>query len=209
MRRPTGRETLLLALMVAFGLVYLWYASSRSSTTGGGELAAGEGGGRLAARAPIVPLELLTPAAEEYGHGGRDLFKYSARPPSPAEVEAQRQAELAAQRAREAAERDRQERARVAAEQQARAAELAANAPPPPPPEPTPPGIPFRYIGYLGPPADRIAVLQDGEELLLARRGEPLRGSFKVVEIRYESVVMGYTDPRFEDRTREIPMGRK
>ena len=90
--------------------------------------------------------------------------------------------------------------------------EAAANRPPPPPPRPAekqPPRIPFQYIGYLGPKNDRIAVFQEGEDLLLAKRGEPLQDLFTVVDIRYESVVMGFTDPEFESRTRELPMKGK
>jgi hypothetical protein len=68
------------------------------------------------------------------------------------------------------------------------------------------PRIPYEYVGYLGPKDDRIAVFQDGEVVHLARTGELLQGAFRVVEIRYESVVVGYTDREFEARTRELPM---
>ena len=71
---------------------------------------------------------------------------------------------------------------------------------------PQPPGIPLKYICYLGPKDDRIAVFEDDDELFLAKSGEVLLKKFRVVEIRYETVVMGFTDQKWLDRTRELTM---
>jgi hypothetical protein len=142
---------------------------------------------------------------DDYDRNGRDLFQYSKRPPTAEELEAERLRREAALRAQEEAARKRRQA-------DAARAEAAANRPPPPPPRPVekqPPRIPFQYIGYLGPKDDRIAVFQEGEDLLLAKRGEALQDLFTVVDIRYESVVMGFTDPEFESRTRELPMKSK
>jgi len=205
MRKLTGRESILLGAVGLSVIVYLAYVSERAMSSRSAELAGAEVGELLADTAPVVPMDLLASAVADYDRNGRDLFKYSKRPPTAEELEAERLRREAALRAQqEAAEKRRQ----AAAAQ----AEAAANRPPPPPPGPQekqPPRIPFQYIGYLGPKNDRIAVFQEGEELLLAKRGEPLQDLFTVVDIRYESVVMGFTDPEFESRTRELPMKGK
>ena len=66
----------------------------------------------------------------------------------------------------------------------------------------------LRYLGYLGPKDDRIAVFEDGTELLVARRGEIVKQQFRVLEVKWETVVMGYVKPEFKGQTREIAMLR-
>jgi hypothetical protein len=205
MRKLTGRESILLGAVALAAIAYLSYVSERAMSSRSAELAGAEVGELLADTAPVVPMGLLASAVDDYDRNGRDLFKYSKRPPTAEELEAERLRRLAALKAQEEAARKRRQA------DEARQ-EAAANRPPPPPPRPVekqPPRIPFQYIGYLGPKNDRIAVFQEGEDLLLARRGEPLQDLFTVVDIRYESVVMGFTDPEFESRTRELPMKGK
>ena len=74
------------------------------------------------------------------------------------------------------------------------------------PATPQPPGIPLKFIGYLGPKDDRIAVFEDGKELYIAQAGEVVQEQFRVVEIRFETVVMGYTDEKWAGRTRELTL---
>jgi len=205
MRKLTRRESILLGAVALAAIAYLAYVSERAMSSRSAELAGAEVGELLADTAPVVPMGLLASAVDDYDRNGRDLFKYSKRPPTAEELEAERLRRLAALKAQEEAARKRRQA------DEARQ-EAAANRPPPPPPravEKQPPRIPFQYIGYLGPKNDRIAVFQEGEDLLLARRGEPLQDLFTVVDIRYESVVMGFTDPEFESRTRELPMKGK
>jgi hypothetical protein len=205
MRKLTRRESILLGAVALAAIAYLSYVSERAMSSRSAELAGAEVGDLLADTAPVVPMGLLASAVDDYDRAGRDLFKYSKRPPTAEELEAERLRRLAALKAQEEAARKRRQA------DEARQ-EAAANRPPPPPSRPVekqPPRIPFQYIGYLGPKNDRIAVFQEGEDLLLARRGEPLQDLFTVVDIRYESVVMGFTDPEFESRTRELPMKGK
>jgi len=205
MRKLTRRESILLGAVALAAIAYLSYVSERAMSSRSAELAGAEVGDLLADTAPVVPMGLLASAVDDYDRAGRDLFKYSKRPPTAEELEAERLRRLAALKAQEEAARKRRQA------DEARQ-EAAANRPPPPPSRPVekqPPRIPFQYIGYLGPKNDRIAVFQEGEALLLARRGEPLQDLFTVVDIRYESVVMGFTDPEFESRTRELPMKGK
>jgi hypothetical protein len=136
---------------------------------------------------PVVQMALLTRAAEDYDPAGRDLFKYGQRPAPPPDPDIERRKQEAAKRREEARRK--------------------AEAKPPPPPRPTgprPPRIDFAYLGYLGPKDDKIAVFEENQEVTLARAGETLYDNFRVVDIQYESVVIGFTDPRFEARTETL-----
>lgn len=154
--------------------------------------------------APVVRMDLLNAAAQDAQGPERDLFKYTQRPPSAEEIAAaRRQARL-----EEEARRQAEEQARLAREAQARAAaERAANPPPPPPPQPPP--IPFKYLGYLGPKDKRYAAFEDGQEIVVAQVGDVLRNQFKIVDIQYDSVVIGYTRPEFAGRTQTLNMTRR
>jgi len=66
----------------------------------------------------------------------------------------------------------------------------AMPAPPPPPP------FPYRFLGQMHDGSVRIFYLGDGEQVLLARQGEVLGGSYKLVTadesaIEFESVQSG------------------
>jgi hypothetical protein len=73
-----------------------------------------------------------------------------------------------------------------------------------------PPRVTFKYLGFLGPKEDKIAVFEkgQGDELELARVGDVIQGAFKLVDFGYESVELGYTDERFSDQTTELSMSR-
>jgi hypothetical protein len=63
--------------------------------------------------------------------------------------------------------------------------------PPPPPPEVAPvapgpsgpPALPFLFVGQMSDSSDKVVYLSHGEQTLLARVGEVLEGSYKVLEI--------------------------
>ena len=200
------RLLLILTVVVVPVLWGMWGGSGR----GPGPVASGAQHGRRARAdvAPRVAMDLLERPVEPFDARARDLFKYSQRPPSAAEV--RRMREEAARQAREA-ERLRkaeEERLRLLAEQQARDAVERAKLPPPPPPPPRPPSITFRYIGYIGPKNSKIACFRDGENTLLAGVGETVQQHFKVVAINYDSVTMGYTKQEFKGQTQELPLAR-
>ncbi len=204
-RKLSSREVGLAVAFAVCGLVYLWMksgadpVSSDTSGSGGGKA----GAGASTPAAPVVRMDLLTREAASYGGaGGRDLFQYAQRPPSAQEIAARKaeekrlreQAEAEAKLRSEQADRERQ-----AALQ--RSMEIAKN-----PPKPPPPAMNLKFLGYLGRKDDKIAVLEDGDELIPVKKGDVIKGQFKVVDIRYETVVMGYTRPEFQDQTREISM---
>ena len=210
MRKLTRRETVLLLLGAA--ALAVWAARPGSDAS----LPPLPGTGKAKAtkkdpafRAPVVELALLHTESVPYDARGRDLFRYSQRPPSAAEL------------ARMAAEQREQERLRKLAEEQAaefarrrmeeeriRLAALAGQ-PPPPPRRPDPPPLTVRYLGTMGPRGARIAFFEDsGKELIMAREGEAFLKDFRVVKIGYETVTIGFTRPEFKDDTREVPMSR-
>ncbi|NIW73914.1 MAG: hypothetical protein GWN08_01410, partial [Gemmatimonadetes bacterium] len=79
--------------------------------------------------------------------------------------------------------------------------------PTPRPQKPIPPKPDFTYLGYLGPKDNRIAVFDLGEEEpILAQAGDVIAEAFTVVEFKYQSVVLGFTDERFKDETTELEM---
>jgi len=71
----------------------------------------------------------------------------------------------------------------------------------PPAAEAAAPAINYKFIGYFGPSENKIAILNDGTDLIFVRQGEKLGGQFKILEIGYESVKFGYTDPKFKGET--------
>ena len=183
------------------------------------------GFGRLAELegvASVTPRPLLG-GTPRYDLGGRNLFQYGRAkppPPSPEELERRRKAEEerlkaleeAARRRREdeEARRKRQAEARKALEDMNRQTKKAKSAPVPTDrKKPPPPPINLKLIGYLGPLDARIAVFYKGKdkEIVLGRRGEVIEGRFRVLEIRTESVEMGYVDPEHAGASKVIQLG--
>jgi hypothetical protein len=189
-RKPTPRETFFIVVLVAFGIVYLAYKDEGGLFGGGAEEARKP---RAVGIAPIVHMAELSARTEAYDPQGRNLFEYYTPPPPPRAKPAvrpqQQQTQPKVQPTRQAPTRAMQDRAQVNAGLQ-------------------PPKINFKYLGFLGPKDDKIAVFENGEEMLLARAGETIEQDFKVVEFKYESVVMGYVDNRFKDMTTELNMRR-
>ncbi len=202
-RKLSSREAGLLLALGALAVAYFWYASRQdSSASASASASAAKGAAGGAEKSPAVLMALLTKKVEGYDPEGRDLFKYAVRPPTRAELEQQRLERERQQRLIDEEAKARAEAAaRAAADAEKHQAELVRN-----PPPPQPPAINFKYVGYLGPKTEKVAVFQDGDEILVARKGEIVRDQFKVVDIKLESVVMGYTRPEFKDMTRELTL---
>jgi hypothetical protein len=137
--------------------------------------------------APVVMMADLAPDSEGYDPDARNLFDYYTPPPP--------------KRVHQPPPKREPTKPRV----------LPPKQPPKPPPPrgpsgPTPPPITFKFIGILGPAAAKIAVFEgdDEEEMLLARAGDVVQKEFRLIEFGYESVVMGYVDERFKDKTTEL-----
>ncbi len=212
------KEILLGALLVAIAAVVLRQLGSEPPV----ERTAGRRGGP-AGKADIASLKVypvewaaLTAPRPAYDPSSRNIFQFGATPaPTPVPLTPEEQAaikaaqEAAAKQAAELAAQQAtaQQAAQQAAQQVAQqAAEAQANLPPPPPPRPVPPAVNYKFIGYIGPPEHKIAVLHDGTDLIFARQGDLVGGSFKILEIGYESIKFGYTDPQFRGESQTLPM---
>lgn len=151
-----------------------------------------------------------------YDPNGRNIFQFGTPPPpppivlTPAEKAAIKKAQEEAEKTRIAqVEANRLAMEEANKHQQEEAERLArenANKPPPLPPPPEPPPITYKFIGYIGPSNAKVAVLYDGTDTLFVRSGEILPKGIKVLEIGYESIKFGFTDPQFKDMSRTLPM---
>ena len=75
-----------------------------------------------------------------------------------------------------------------------------------PEPLPDPPEVTFKFVGFIGPPTDKTVFLEDeeAEEEYIGGVGESIAGQFRILEIGYEFVEIGYTDPLFEGQSTRI-----
>ena len=211
------REIILGVLMVGLAVV-LWMnlagdrpggapSASRGITPGGADISS--------VRVHETAWALLTAPRPAYDPAGRNIFQFAAVPPPPppkltaAEEEAIRAARLRAEEERRRQEALRREQQQAQQQQQRQAQPpppVQVDFTPPPPVKPKPPPIEYKFIGYIGPPQNKIAVLHDGEDLVFARMGEELDKGVRILEIGYESIKFGYTDPRFSEDSQTLPM---
>lgn len=216
----TKRREVVLGLLLVLLTAALWKNLGGLSGGGGGGDAGVPGRG---ARPDIAGLKLyaidwvaLDAPRPSYDPNGRNIFQFGVIPPppppvlSPAEQAAIRKAQEAANAERERQQellRQQQEEAARRQQEQVEATRIAqANLPPPPPPKPQPPAIGYKFIGYFGPANAKVAVLFDGAETLFVRQGEELPKGIKGLDIGYESIKFGFTDPQFKDESRTLPM---
>ena len=184
MRQLSRREYTLLGLLALAGVVLFYFAPK----AGIGGAAGHESFGDVAklGEAPVVNLDRLAGRTDRYDPDGRNLFQYYTPPPP------------------------------VVAPPPTPPPTPRPIATPPPvmvnrdPPDgrayrPQPPAINLTYLGFLGPKDNRIAVFEDGQEMLLAKKGEVVKQQFRVVDFGFETVVMGYVDERFRGETQELP----
>lgn len=187
MRKLTSREVFLILVVAA--LAILGWVYGRGGHLGGGAGAAEELGELSFGDPPVVELARLGLQPDDYNSNARNLFRYYTPPPPP----------------------------RVAAPPVQRQAPPPRTAAPPvkpqtprtlaPPVQQAPrPG--FRYIGFMGPKDNKIAVLEKGDDVILAAVGEVVDQHFVIREFKYETLVIGYTAERWADEQTELPMKR-
>lgn len=214
------RKELVLGVLVVLLGVVVWRTLS-----GEGMLVPGIGAPATPGRAKVdlAPLKIypvdwasLDAPRPAYDPNGRNIFQYGVIPPPvpPPLTAAEKAAIAKAQAEAERLRKEQEEANRIAAEAalaQAQAAaaaqaDIAKNMPPPPPPKPEPPSIPYKFIGYIGPVNAKVAVLYDGTDTIFVKSGEKLPKGIKVLDIGYESIKFGFTDPQFKDQSRTLPM---
>ena len=207
-RALTKRERNLLALLLLGAGIWMWFSwGGDDAPAVAAKKAESAKAALVMGKVPLVHMEQLGKAEVKYAAGGRDLFKYSTRPPSVAEVERMKRELAAAQKAAAEAAEAQRKAAEEAARKAAEAAEYA-RLHPPPPPKPQPPPVNFRYIGFVGPPKDRVAAFDLNNETFVAKAGEIVRKDYRIDEIRYESVLISFVNPEFKGQTRELPLSR-
>ncbi|HEX4823133.1 MAG TPA: hypothetical protein VFV19_02355 [Candidatus Polarisedimenticolaceae bacterium] len=208
-RALSKRERNLLAALALGAGIWMWYSwgSGDAPAVAAKKEAEKAKSALVMGKVPLVHMELLDKAETNYDSHGRDLFKYSTRPPSVAEVRRMK-AELAAAQKAAALAAEAQRKAAEEAAQRAAAAAIEAKLHPPPPPKPQPPPVTFRYIGFVGPPKDRVAAFDLNNETFVAKAGEVVRKDYRIDEIRYESVLISFVNPEFKGQTRELPLSR-
>jgi hypothetical protein len=184
-RSLTRREIMLAGALVAVAVGVSYFTGGDPPAGAGSGTPQGKTAATDVGAAPIVLLAHLSRETDGYNAQGRNLFQYYVPPPPPAPPPPT----------------------------------------PPPTPEPTPfvapppevmrpvvteparprpPPIGFTYVGSLGPKDSRIAVLEVGSDMVLARAGDIVQTQFRLVGFGYESLVIGYTDPRFSGQTAEL-----
>lgn len=205
-RRLSRREIFLLGGLALVGGWWMWRTWSEPVASTAAITKKADAKAAKVIAAPVVHLDQLNKALVKYDTDGRDLFRYAPRPPTWAQVKRMRaEAEAARKAAEEARRRAEEEAKRKAADEAKRLAWLRDH--PQPTPPPLPPRVTFQFIGFLGPPDDRIAAFQQKDKTFLAKTGDVIQKDFKVKEIRYESVILAYTDPKYKD-TAELPLSR-
>jgi hypothetical protein len=187
-RKLSTRETVGIGLLAVAAAAYLFWYRDDNRLFGRApdevRLPAPEG------EAPLVHMDDLVAQAEPFDPDGRNLFQYYIPPPPPRRVVAPPAQQHSRTRPKPPPARTQQ----IPAQQASRGAR--------------PPVVSFKYLGYLGPKDDKIAVFEKGDELKLARVGEVVEEEFRLEEFKYEGVIMGYTDRRFKDQTTELAQSR-
>lgn len=186
MRKLTSREKFLLVVVVGLGVLGWMYG--RDGGLAGVGVKAKELAELKYGAPPVVQLVRLERTAVVYDSKARNLFAYFT-PPRPARPVP-----------------------RVVAPKPASRRALPTTVPKSavtlPTPAPRPPHPSFRYIGFLGPKDNKIAVLERGDEVLLAGIGEVIEEQYKVVDFKYEMLIIGYTAEKWAGKTTELPMKR-
>ena len=64
----------------------------------------------------------------------------------------------------------------------------------------------FKFVGFIGPPSEKTIFLTDeeAEENYIGGVGDAIAGQFRILDIGYEYVEIGYTDPLFEGQSERV-----
>ena len=207
-RALSRREILAVGGLAVLAAAWMWHSWTAEAPEAGGTVKKADAkDAPKFGEAPVVRLDQLDRALVKYDATGRDLFRYQPRPPSWAEVKRLKAEAEKARLAQIAAQKEAAKRAAEQAEQDRIQAEYIA-AHPQPPPKPQPPAVTFQFIGFVGPPNDRVAAFLQNQDTIVAKTGDVIAKDFKIQEIRYESVILAFTDPKFQGQSRELPLFR-
>jgi len=135
---------------------------------------------------PVVDMAMLALDAAEFDPRGRNLFDYYT-PPKPVRKP-----------------KPKPPRKPVVRNQR--------DYKPPPPPAPTRATAPmpaFRYLGHVGPKENLIGAFKGDGDMQVVRIGGVVERDFKLLEFKYDAVVLGYVDEKWEGQTAELKMSER
>jgi len=206
-----GRTKVLLLVLLVVLVFGVWKGGWFSGQVGKAKEAAAEVslGERLDAlkKIPVVPVN--RPVIAAVYHGRRDLFAYSENPDVVRErAEAQRlreQQRVKQQKVQEERRKKAQERART------------NPAKPAQPRTPPPPDFRYQYVGFIGrftEPMEYLAILTKASaskdvkkaDIETVRAGEIIDDKFVIKKIDIDSLVVGYTDPKYRGKTKTVKL---
>lgn len=186
MPKLSKREYVLLAVLAVAVILVLWF-NRDSGLFGGAEATADDE--PLPGDAPVVEMARLVGEPESYDARGRNLFQYYVPPPPKRPA---RQPVKPPERKKVTPPPQRPTTTREARK----------------PPAARPPAPSFKYLGFLGPKDAKLAVFEESEELELVAVGDVVKKQFRLIEFKYEGVLLGYTDRRFTGQTTELKQSR-
>jgi len=207
----SSRTRLLLLILLILAVFFVWKTGvfaprEISAEASAAELSLGE---RLDALAKLPPVLVDRPSVSADYAGSRNIFDYSTNP----EVLRERRLQ---QIAREKARKKQQERQKELVQERQRQA--AANPRPPAPPRAAPPpDFRYQYVAYIGrftEPMEYLAVLTRAgaskeikrADIRTVRVGEVIDNKFVVKRIDIDSMTIGYTDPKFREKTKTVKL---
>lgn len=206
-----GRTKILLVVLLAVILLGVWKGGWFSGHKGKAKEAAAEVslGERLDALKKIPDVPVDRPVVAVAYRGRRDLFTFSENPQVLRErAEAQRRRE-----------QQRVEQQKVQEERREKAQERARKNPPKPaqPRTPPPPEFRYQYVAYIGrftEPMEYLAVLTKASaskevkkaDIKPVRTGEIIDDKFVIKKIDIDSLVVGYTDPKYRGKTKTVKL---
>lgn len=200
------RTRLLLGVLAVLAIVALWVNRGLLLPSIGGPAKVAEDvkdlDARLKTLAALPEIPIDRPSVESAFLGKRNLFDFTSSPEALA-------AEAARRRAQQEQARQRQQQLEQAAER--RRQEIATRQADARPRKPPPPEFRYRYLAYfrkMSGNGDFIAVLQKpgakGAEQVIVGEGEKIGEQFVVKNINEDEIVIGYTDPRYQDQSKRV-----
>ncbi|MDQ7008187.1 MAG: hypothetical protein Q9Q40_13250 [Acidobacteriota bacterium] len=207
----SSRPQVLLLILLLLVVFFIWKTGVFAPRQAGAEKSAAELslGERLDALANLPPVLVDRPTTSADYAGSRNIFDYSTNP----EVLRERRLQ---QLAREAARKKQQERQKELVQQRQRQAALNPR-PPAPPRAAPPPDFRYQYVAYIGrftEPMEFLAVLTRAgaskdikrADIRTVRVGEIIDNKFVVKKIDIDSMTIGYTDPKFREKTKTVKL---
>jgi hypothetical protein len=182
MRSLSNREKIMVVVLGVAAVIA--YRALTGEGIGFGGPAAENREARTFGEPPVVRMDLLAQGRDDFDPKGRNLFNYYTPPPAKPKYKP------------------------PPPPPPPRQVKRAIPPPPPPPKKPAPqaPAPNFSYLGFLGPKDEKIAVFDGAEGVFLARAGEVLDKEFRLVEFKHDSVMMSYTDKKWDGRTTELKL---